>query len=96
MKRVGLAQGASLDNVIAINGKTVLNPNGLRFPDEFVRHKILDCIGDFSLLGMPILGHIMAIKSSHTFNHAFLKTFFEQKDAWETRTVHDLIDLIPV
>ena len=96
MKRVGLGRGASLDNVVAIDGNAVLNPDGLRFPDEFVRHKILDCIGDFSLLGMPILGHIMLNKSSHTFNHAFLKLFFEQKESWETRTINDLSDLIPV
>jgi len=96
MKQVGLARGASLDNVIAINDNMVLNPGGLRFPDEFVRHKILDCIGDFSLLGMPLLGHVVANKSSHAFNHAFLKQFFEQKDSWETRTINDLTDLIPV
>jgi len=96
MKQVGLARGASLDNVVAINGNSVLNPEGLRFPDEFVRHKILDCIGDFSLLGMPILGHIMLNKSEHAFNHAFLEQFFEQKNAWETRTINDLSDLIPV
>lgn len=96
MKQVGLARGASLDNVVAINGNSVLNPEGLRFPDEFVRHKILDCIGDFSLLGMPMLGHIMLNKSGHAFNHAFLEQFFEQKNAWETRTINDLSDLIPV
>jgi len=96
MKRVGLARGASLDNVVAINGNAVLNPDGLRFPDEFVRHKILDCIGDFSLLGMPLFGHVILNKSGHAFNHAFLKQFFKQKNAWETRTINDLSDLFPV
>lgn len=94
-KSVGLAQGGSLDNAVVIDGHAVMNPDGLRFPDEFVRHKILDCIGDFSLLGMPILGHIVANKSSHAFHHAFLQTFFSHKESWETRTINDICDLIP-
>lgn len=86
LKRLGLARGGSLDNAIVIDGDTVLNPDGLRYADEFVRHKLLDCIGDFSLLGMPIIGHIVTRKSGHAFNHAFLETFFSSKNAWETRT----------
>jgi len=86
MKHYGLAQGGSLDNVLVIDEDDVVNPDGLRYPDEFVRHKILDCIGDFSLLGMPILGHVVAEKSGHAFNHEFLKTFFEKKDCWATET----------
>jgi UDP-3-O-[3-hydroxymyristoyl] N-acetylglucosamine deacetylase len=87
MKRFGLAQGGSLDNAVVIDKDKILNDEGLRFPDEFVRHKILDCLGDFSLLGMPILGHLVVQKSGHAFNHAFLEKFFSQKDAWETRSV---------
>ncbi|MEE8400234.1 MAG: UDP-3-O-acyl-N-acetylglucosamine deacetylase [Desulfobacterales bacterium] len=94
-KSVGLARGGSLDNAVVIDDEKVLNPEGLRFPDEFVRHKVLDCIGDFSLLGMPIIGHIKAKKSGHAFNHAFLKKFFDQKESWETRTINDICDLIP-
>jgi len=89
MKRFGLALGGSLDNAVVIDRDGVLNEGGLRFPDEFVRHKILDCLGDFSLLGMPILGHIVVRKSGHAFNHAFLEQFFTQKEAWETRWVPD-------
>jgi len=89
MKRFGLALGGSLDNAVVIDRDGVLNEGGLRFPDEFVRHKILDCLGDFSLLGMPILGHIVVNKSGHAFNHAFLEKFFAQKEAWETRWVPD-------
>ena len=89
LKRHGLARGVTLDNVIAIDTEDVLNEEGLRYKDEFVRHKILDCIGDFSLLGMPILGHVVASKSGHAFNHAFLKNFFAQKESWETRPVID-------
>jgi UDP-3-O-[3-hydroxymyristoyl] N-acetylglucosamine deacetylase len=87
MKRHGLALGGSLDNAVVIDEKKVINPDGLRFPDEFVRHKVLDCLGDFSLLGMPILGHLNVVKSGHAFNHAFLEKFFSQKDSWETRWV---------
>ena len=76
LKRFGLAKGGSLDNVVVIDKEEIMNPEGLRYPDEFVRHKILDCIGDFSLLGMPILGHVIVEKSGHSFNHAFLKKLF--------------------
>jgi UDP-3-O-[3-hydroxymyristoyl] N-acetylglucosamine deacetylase len=86
MKKYGLGQGASLDNVVVVGKDRVLNEDGLRFADEFVRHKLLDCIGDFSLLGLPILGHIVARRSGHAFHHAFVEKFFLQKDAWQTRT----------
>ncbi|OQY13012.1 MAG: UDP-3-O-[3-hydroxymyristoyl] N-acetylglucosamine deacetylase [Desulfobacteraceae bacterium 4572_19] len=85
LKRFGLAKGGSLENAVVIDNDKILNENGLRFPDEFVRHKLLDCIGDFSLLGMPLLGHIYAHKSGHAFNHAFLKEIFLQKECWETK-----------
>jgi len=96
LKKYGFARGGSLDNVIVLDEKGILNKNGLRFPDEFVRHKILDCIGDFSLLGMPVLGHIIVNKSGHSFNHAFLKKFFENKKSWETRIIHDIDELPPL
>jgi UDP-3-O-[3-hydroxymyristoyl] N-acetylglucosamine deacetylase len=87
LKRFGLARGGSLDNVIVIGEDKVMNPGGLRFPDEFLRHKILDCIGDFSLIGIPIIGHVVVEKSGHAFNHAFLEKFFEEKDSWQTCTL---------
>lgn len=87
LKRFGLARGGSLDNAVVLDKDKILNPGGLRFPDEFVRHKILDCIGDFSLLGMPIMGHIKVCKSGHAFNHEFLKEFLTRKDSWETRSI---------
>jgi UDP-3-O-[3-hydroxymyristoyl] N-acetylglucosamine deacetylase len=90
LKRFGLARGGSLDNTVVIDGNDILNQEGLRYPDEFVRHKILDSIGDFSLLGMPILGHLVISKSGHAFNHAFLAKFFNQKQSWETRSTQDL------
>jgi len=87
MKNLGLALGGSLENAVVIDKNDILNEEGLRFQDEFVRHKLMDCIGDFSLLGMPILGHIVTRKSGHAFNHAFLEKFFNQKACWETQTL---------
>lgn len=85
LKQYGFAKGASLDNVIVLDSVKILNPKGLRYPDEFVRHKMLDCLGDFSLLGMPILGRIVAEKSGHSLHFEFLKNFFSNKKAWETK-----------
>ena len=87
LKRYGLAGGCSLDNVVVVDETGIVNEEGLRFEDEFVRHKILDCIGDLSLLGMPVIGHIVMSKSGHAFNYAFLKKFFSSKDAWSTCTL---------
>jgi UDP-3-O-[3-hydroxymyristoyl] N-acetylglucosamine deacetylase len=89
MKMHGLALGGSLDNAVVLDEEKVINEEGLRFPDEFVRHKILDCIGDFSLLGMPLSGHVVIEKSGHAFNHAFLTTFFASKQSWETGILLD-------
>jgi UDP-3-O-[3-hydroxymyristoyl] N-acetylglucosamine deacetylase len=87
MKRYGLARGGSLDNAVVIDENKILNDEGLRYQDEFVRHKLLDCIGDFSLLGMPILAHIVTRKSGHAFNQAFLEKFFNEKASWQTQTL---------
>jgi UDP-3-O-[3-hydroxymyristoyl] N-acetylglucosamine deacetylase len=87
LKQYGFAKGGSLENVVVIDNGSILNKDGLRFPDEFVRHKLLDCIGDFSLLGLPILGHIILNKTGHAFNHAFIEKFLSNKDSWETCTV---------
>ncbi len=87
MKKYGLSQGCSLDNVVVIKDKTVMNEGGLRYKDEFVRHKILDCLGDFSLLGMPLLGHIVTHKTGHAMNHIFLEKFLSEKQCWDTHVV---------
>jgi UDP-3-O-[3-hydroxymyristoyl] N-acetylglucosamine deacetylase len=89
MQKFGLAQGGSLDNAIVIDRDKVLNEGGLRFANEFVRHKLLDCIGDFSLIGLPLLGHVVARRSGHAFNNAFLKKFFLEKGSWQTRSIDD-------
>jgi UDP-3-O-[3-hydroxymyristoyl] N-acetylglucosamine deacetylase len=79
----GLARGGSLDNAIVVSGDTVLNGDGLRYDDEFVRHKILDCIGDMYLAGAPILGHVRGVQSGHALNHRLLETLFEDDTAWD-------------
>lgn len=79
----GLARGGSLSNAIILNENGIMNPSGLRFKDEFVRHKILDAIGDFSLLGMPIYGHLIANKAGHSTNIRFLRHLINRPDCWE-------------
>lgn len=69
----GLLKGGSLENAVIIKNDEVMNPEGLRFPDEMVRHKIVDMIGDLSLIGFPFLAHIIAIRSGHFANNAFAK-----------------------
>lgn len=86
MKQMGLGRGGSLESAVVVSGDSIINEEGLRFPDEFVRHKLLDCIGDFSLIGMPIQGHIKTIKSGHLFNHHFITEFFKNRRCWETMT----------
>lgn len=79
----GLAKGGSLDNAVILNDKGVMNPSGLRFKDEFVRHKVLDMIGDFSLAGFPIYGHIFANKAGHAANLNFMRKLLSSPDCWE-------------
>jgi len=83
LKANGFARGGSFDNVIILGESSILNSSGLRFKDEFVRHKILDLIGDLSLAGFPIYGHIIASKSGHTTNLKFLKKLLSHPDYWE-------------
>ena len=83
LKANGFAKGGSLDNAIILGSDGVLNSSGLRFKDEFVRHKILDMIGDLSLIGFPIYGHIIANKSGHTTNLKFLKKIISYQNCWE-------------
>jgi len=83
LKANGFARGGSFDNAIILGDKGILNSTTLRFKDEFVRHKILDLIGDLSLLGFPIHGHIIANKSGHTTNLKFLKKLLSCPDHWE-------------
>lgn len=82
LRKMGLARGGSLENAIVIDGDTVLNEDGLRYKDEFVRHKILDSVGDLYLAGAPILGHYHGRKPGHRLNNELLRALFAQPDAW--------------
>ena len=82
LRQKGLALGGSLDNAIVLGETGVLN-NTLRFEDEFVRHKILDVIGDLALVGHPIIGHIVAHRGGHGLHTAFAAKILEERDAWE-------------
>ncbi|MDO8836124.1 MAG: UDP-3-O-acyl-N-acetylglucosamine deacetylase [Vicinamibacterales bacterium] len=81
LRQQGLTMGGSLDNAIVLSETGVLN-NTLRFDDEFVRHKILDAIGDLALLGHPILGHVVANRAGHAMHTTFAKRVLEERDAW--------------
>ncbi len=82
----GLALGGSLDNAIVLDDNGVMNPSGLRFKDEFIRHKILDFIGDISLAGFPIIGHFVVSRSGHTTNTRFVKHLLASTDCWKLAT----------
>ncbi len=83
LKANGLAQGGSLENAVVIANDRILNEEGLRFDDEFVRHKILDTIGDLYLAGHSIIGHVKAYKSGHELNHRLVSELLARKDCWE-------------
>jgi UDP-3-O-[3-hydroxymyristoyl] N-acetylglucosamine deacetylase len=78
----GLALGGSLKNAVVLDDSRIINKDGLRFPDEFVKHKILDAIGDLSLLGIPIIGHFVADKSGHRLNNLLLKELLNREECW--------------
>jgi UDP-3-O-[3-hydroxymyristoyl] N-acetylglucosamine deacetylase len=79
----GLALGGSLKNAIVLDNNKIINKEGLRIENVFVKHKILDAIGDLFLLGMPIIGHFIAYKSGHRLNNLLLKELMNKKDCWE-------------
>ncbi len=73
MQAAGLARGGSLENAIVVDDFSILNPEGLRYPDEFARHKVLDAVGDLALFGMPVLGALTAVKSGHAMNQQLVR-----------------------
>ncbi len=89
MQAKGLALGGSLKNAIVLDDQKIINKEGLRFPDEFVKHKVLDAIGDLFLLGMPIIGHFLAYKSGHRLNNLLLKELMRRNDCWEIVSFFD-------
>ncbi|HEX7969057.1 MAG TPA: UDP-3-O-acyl-N-acetylglucosamine deacetylase [Stellaceae bacterium] len=82
MRAAGLALGGSLDNAVVINGDRVLNREGLRYVDEFVRHKVLDALGDLYLAGAPVIGHFRGVRSGHALNLRLLEALFADTSAW--------------
>ena len=92
MRAQGLALGGSLDNAIVMDEYRVLNADGLRFEDEFVKHKVLDAIGDLYLLGHPVIGAFSGFKSGHALNNALLRELLADDQAWEFVTFDDVAD----
>lgn len=96
LRECDLAKGGSLDNAVVVDDYRILNDDGLRFEDEFVKHKILDAIGDLYLLGSSLIGAFEGYRSGHELNNQLLRALIAQKDAWEyttmpTKSVHSAI-----
>jgi UDP-3-O-[3-hydroxymyristoyl] N-acetylglucosamine deacetylase len=89
MRAAGLARGGSLDNAVVISGDQVLNQEGLRYGDEFVRHKVLDALGDLYLAGAPLIGHFRGVRSGHALNRRLLEALFSDPTAWCFTTLAD-------
>jgi len=95
LREAGLARGGSLDNAIVMDSYRVLNDDGLRYEDEFVKHKVLDAIGDLYLLGHPLIGAFSAHKSGHALNNKLLRSMVNDQSAWELVTFDDA-ELAPI
>ncbi|MGA0599648.1 UDP-3-O-acyl-N-acetylglucosamine deacetylase [Caulobacter sp. KR2-114] len=87
LQAAGFARGGSLDNVVVIDGDTVMNPEGLRRPDEFVRHKALDAVGDLYLLGAPLFGRYEGVYAGHGLNNAVVRALLARPQAWRLITL---------
>ncbi len=94
LRSMGLAQGGSLDNAIVMDEYRVLNEDGLRYKDEFVRHKILDAVGDLYLLGHPVIGAFHGYKAGHALHNRLLRELLQDQAAWEFATF-DSMDAVP-
>jgi len=88
LKQMGLARGGSLENAIVVDEYNILNPEPLRFPNEFVRHKILDCIGDMALFGRPVIGHLHVHKTGHALNHKLVEKVLADPASFEVMQAH--------
>ncbi|MEM6936199.1 MAG: UDP-3-O-acyl-N-acetylglucosamine deacetylase [Pseudomonadota bacterium] len=89
LRERNLVLGGSMDNAVVLDDYRILNEDGLRYEDEFVKHKILDAIGDLYLLGHSLIGSFYGHKSGHALNNTLLRTLLDQKDAWEEVTFDD-------
>lgn len=96
LRKNGLVRGGSLENAIVLSKDGLINPEGLRFPDEFCRHKVLDLIGDLVMLGHPLIGHVVADRAGHAMHYALVSQLLKDKSAWElTTSSRDSSDLRP-
>jgi UDP-3-O-[3-hydroxymyristoyl] N-acetylglucosamine deacetylase len=86
LRNMGLARGGSLDNAVVLDEYRILNSDGLRYEDEFVKHKVLDAIGDLYIIGHPLIGAFSAYKSGHALNNKLLRALLEDAQAWEFTT----------
>ena len=86
LRKNGLIRGGSLENAVVLDRKGVINPEGLRFPDEFCRHKLLDLIGDFSLLGHPLIGHVVAERAGHAMHAQLVSRLLRERASWKLVT----------
>lgn len=93
LRAAGLVRGGSLENAVVVSGDRVLNRGGLRYADEFVRHKLLDAYGDLYLAGGPIIGHFRGVRSGHAHTRMLLAALFADRDAWCETTLADAADL---
>ena len=82
LRKSGLIRGGSLKNAVVLTRDGVMNSEGLRFPDEFCRHKILDLVGDLALLGHPLIGHVVAERAGHAMHYALVSRLLREKDSW--------------
>ena len=100
LRKMGLIRGGSLENAVVLTRDGVINPEGLRFPDEFCRHKMLDLIGDLALLGHPLIGHVLADRAGHAMHAALARQILADKTAWKLVTDVEarrpLVDIQPV
>ena len=87
LRSIGLARGGSMENAVVIEGDRILNPEGLRRPDEFVRHKALDAIGDLYVLGAPILGRFEGVLAGHGLNNQLVRALLASPKSWRYRTL---------
>lgn len=83
LKAKGLAMGGSLDNAVVLDDRAVINPEGLRWPDEFVRHKALDALGDLVTLGLPLMGHVVLYKAGHDMMNKLVRKVFESTESYK-------------
>ena len=96
LRKNGLIRGGSLENAVVLDPKGVINPEGLRFPDEFCRHKLLDLIGDFSLLGHPLIGHVVAERAGHAMHAQLVSRLLREKSSWKLVTTGPEVAAKPV